>query len=355
MVQNLLLKILLFPFSLLYGLLSYLFGVLYDFKLLDSTSFNIPVINVGNLTVGGSGKTPHTEYLIRLLQPYLNVAVLSRGYKRKTRGFKTVNNHDNVFSVGDEPLLYKRKYRDIGVYVDVSRSEGIPHILMKKPDTQVILLDDAYQHRAVKPGLNILLTQFDKPFTRDFFLPSGTLREWRSGYKRADIIVVTKCPPTLTETERSTMLASINPLGHQRVFFSHYQYLNPYYIYNPAYTVELRPDIHVLLVSAIASTHYLMQYLNEKTEFLHTMEYIDHHVFTSHELSMIKRHYEQLPGPNKIILTTEKDATRLDTHRNYILENRLPLFILPVHVAFHFDEQEKFDEQIRQFLLDFKV
>lgn len=355
MVQSILLKVLLFPFSLIYGFFSYLFNALYDFKFLDSTSFNIPVINIGNLTVGGAGKTPHTEYLIRFLQPYLNVAVLSRGYKRKTKGFKIVTNRDNVHTVGDEPLLYKRKYNDIGVYVDVSRSEGIPHILMKKPDTQAILLDDAYQHRAVKPGLNILLTEYDQPFTKDFFLPSGRLREWRSAYKRADVIVISKCPDVITEADRDRFIQEIKPLKHQRLFFSYYEYLQPYYIYNPAYTVALNPDIQVLLVSAIASTSYMMHYLNEKTEYLTTMEYVDHHVYTAHELSQIKRHFEQMPGSKKVILTTEKDATRLDMHRKYILENKLPIYVLPVNVAFHFDEKEKFDEHIRQFLLNFKV
>lgn len=355
MVQNILLKILLFPFSLVYGFFSMVFNAFYDYKFLDSTSFNIPVINVGNLTVGGSGKTPHTEYLIRLLKPYLNVAVLSRGYKRKTKGFKAVSLRDNVHTVGDEPLLYKRKYNDTGVYVDVSRSEGIPHILMKNPDTQVILLDDAYQHRAVKPGLNILLTQYDNPFSQDFFLPSGRLREWRSAYKRADVIIVSKCPPQLSDEERFKMIKKIQPLPHQKVFFSYYRYLQPYYIYNAAYTVELNPEIQVLMVSAIASSAYLMQYLNSKSEYLDTLEYVDHHIFTAHELSQIKRQYDQLPGEKKIILTTEKDATRLDIHRKFILENKLPIYVLPVDVDFHFDEKEKFDEHIRQFLLNFKV
>lgn len=355
MVQNILLKILLLPFSLVYGFFSFVFSALYDYKFLDSTSFSIPVINVGNLTVGGSGKTPHTEYLIRLLKPHINVAVLSRGYKRKTKNFKAVNLRDNVHSVGDEPLLYKRKYNDIGVYVHVSRSEGIPAILMGAPNTQVILLDDAYQHRAVKPGLNILLTQYDKPFSKDFFLPSGRLREWRSAYKRANMIIVSKCPKNIGEEDRKKLLQQINPLPHQSVFFSYYNYQLPYYIYNPAQTVRLDPEVHVLLVSAIASTTYMLQYLNENTANLSVMEYVDHHVFTAHELSQIKRHFDQIPSEKKIILTTEKDATRLDLHRKFILEQKIPIFVLPVDVRFHFDEQEQFDNHIRQFLLNFKV
>lgn len=355
MVQNILLKILLFPFSLIYGFLSFLFSALYDLRFLEGTSFTIPVINVGNLTVGGSGKTPHTEYLIRLLSPYLEVAVLSRGYKRKTRGFREVSLNDTVHLVGDEPLLYKRKYRDIGVYVDVSRSEGIPGILMKNPNTQLILLDDAFQHRAVKPGLNILLTPYDKPFSEDFFLPSGSLREWRSAYKRADVIIVSKCPDDLSEEQRIQLLGKIRPIEGQTVFFSSYSYQDPYYMYNGAHKVKFEPDVQVLLVSAIASSDYLLQYLNKQVDYLENIDFTDHHVFTAHELAQIKQQFDQLPGPKKIILTTEKDATRLDLHRKYILENKLPIFVLPARVRFHFDEKEQFDEYVRQYLLHFKI
>ena len=355
MVQHILIKILLFPFSLLYGFFSFLFNALYELKFLDSTSFSIPVINVGNLTVGGSGKTPHTEYLIRLLSPFLEVAVLSRGYRRKSKGFREVLARDTVHLVGDEPLLYKRKYKDIGVYVDVSRSEGIPAILMRTPGTQVILLDDAFQHRAVKPGLNILLTPFDNPFSGDFFLPTGSLREWRSAYKRADVIIVSKCPADLTQDQRESLLKKIRPQAHQTVFFSGYSYRDPYYMYDPSKTVRLDPDVHVLLVSAIASSDYLIQHLSDQVDELESIEFNDHHVFTLRELEQIRLQFERIPGPKKILLTTEKDAMRLDLHRQFLLENKLPVFVLPVHVFFHFGEGEQFDEHIRQFLLNFKI
>jgi len=355
MVQNLLVKILLLPFSLLYGLASYIWNAMYDFGFLDATSFTVPVINVGNLTVGGSGKTPHTEYLIRLLRPYLEVAVLSRGYKRKTREFREVFLRDTVISVGDEPLLYKRKYSDIGVFVAISRSEGIPALLMKKPGTQIILLDDAYQHRAVKPGMNILLTLYDQPFFRDFYLPSGRLREWRSSYRRANVIIVSKCPENLSQVQKDNFLSRLNPLPHQKVFFTSYHYFRPYYMYDPARTIELNDKWHVLLVSAIASSTYLLQYLYEQVEELDIMEYVDHHVFTPHELSQIKRQFDQIQSPHKIILTTEKDATRLDLHRKYIIEEKIPVFVLPVDVKFLFGQKEEFNDHIRNYLLEFKV
>jgi tetraacyldisaccharide 4'-kinase len=355
MVQSILLKILLFPFSLIYGFFSILFNALYDLKILDPVSFNIPVINIGNLTVGGSGKTPHTEYLIRLLKPYLEVAVLSRGYKRKTKGFKAVELNDTVLTVGDEPLLYKRKYPDTGVFVDESRSEGIPFILMRQNQTQVILLDDAYQHRAVKPGLNMLLTTYDKPFFSDFFLPTGTLREWRSSYQRADIIVITKCPFQLTEQDRENMLRKINPLPHQRVYFSYYRYYRPYYIYNPSITMDLDESMDVLLVSGIASSAYMAQYVADMVHSLEVMDFTDHHMFTFDDLIGIKTHYDSLDPAKKMILTTEKDATRLDIHRSFILENKLPVYLLPVDIDFHFQEKNAFEEDIKNYLLNFKV
>jgi len=226
---------------------------------------------------------------------------------------------------------------------------------MKKPETQAILLDDAYQHRAVMPGLNILLTTFDNPFSSDFFLPSGNLREWRSAYKRADVIVVSKCPEKMNENDREKFLQKINPLSRQTVFFSQYHYYRPYYMYDAGKTIELNENLHVVLVSAIASSSYLLQYLNEKVDYLDTMEYVDHHVFSAHELSQIKRHFDQIKAENKIILTTEKDATRLDLHRQYILENNLAIYVLPVDIRFHFNEQEKFNKYIQNYLLDFKV
>ncbi len=355
MVQSILLKILLLPFSLIYGFFSILFNALYDLKFLSPVSFNVPVINIGNLTVGGSGKTPHTEYLIRLLKPYLEVAVLSRGYKRKTKGFKTVELHDTVLTVGDEPLLYKRKYPDTGVFVDESRSEGIPFILMRQNQTQVVLLDDAYQHRAVKPGLNILLTTYDKPFFKDFFLPTGTLREWRSAYRRADIIIVTKCPFQLTTGDQAKMLEKINPQPNQRVYFSYYRYYRPYYIYDPSVTVDMDESTDVLLVSGIASSTYMAQYVADMVNSLEIMDFTDHHQFSNEDLTGIKNHFDAIPATKKLILTTEKDATRLDLHRDFIRDNKLPVYLLPVDIDFHFREKNAFEEDIKNYLLNFKV
>jgi tetraacyldisaccharide 4'-kinase len=322
---------------------------------LRSVTFNVPVISVGNLSVGGAGKSPHIEYLVRLLRPYLNAAILSRGYRRKTKGFQLVKPFHRAVDAGDEPLMFMRKFPDVLVAVSESRSLGIPQILQHAPNTQVILLDDAFQHRSVAPGLNILLTEYSHPFTKDFLLPSGRLREWRSAYRRADVIVVSKCPPALSEAERLAFQQQINPFPHQRLFFSAYRYGYPYYLFNPAYRIDLQEDVEVLLVCAIAGTTYLTQYLKSKAGVVRVQEYEDHHYFENLDLEDILRRYEAMTGKKKLILTTDKDAVRLEAHRDWILEKQLPVFVLPVEVHFLGDDGRQFDELVKSFLMEFKV
>lgn len=353
MIRNVIEKLLLSPFSLLYGIGISIRNALYDSELLRASKFNIPVISIGNLSIGGAGKTPHIEYLIRLLGPYLNVATLSRGYKRKTTGFRLVNKNSTALEVGDEPLMYKRKYSDIVVAVGESRALAIPEMVAQHPDIETILLDDAFQHRSVQPALNILLTTFDKPFTRDFLMPSGRLREWKSAYERADIIIVSKCPATLPEETKTALRKEINPLGHQKLFFSYYGYGFPYSFYNPKNRIKLDKELDVILISAIANTSYLMKYLLKEVKKVHQLEYEDHHQFTDRDIEYIDKVYTHRESERKIILTTEKDAMRLDLHRKKLFEEKIPIFILPVHVMFH-DDQERFDELIKSFLLNFK-
>lgn len=354
MVRNIILKALLLPFALIYGALSYLHGLLYDTGVLASIKFTIPVINVGNLTVGGTGKTPHIEYLINSLKPYLKLAVLSRGYKRKTQGFREVLINDTVNDSGDEPLLFKKKYSDLNVYVAENRVEGISQMLMKTPDIQTVLLDDAYQHRAINPYLNILLTEYEFPFFNDFYLPTGRLREWRSAYKRAKIIIVSKCPMDLSESDKNAFLEKLKPTKDQKVFFSYYKYFDPYYIYKTEQRVKLNSDLSVLLISALASTSYLNGYLEERIVDLHSLEFTDHHNFSFDEMETFKEIFENLENDKKIILTTEKDAMRLNEHRDYIMKNKIPIFVLPVSVDFLFDQKEEFDNTIKSLLLEFK-
>lgn len=354
MIQQFLVKILLAPFALLYGIGISLRDFFYRKELLKGVEFNVPVIAVGNLTVGGAGKSPHIEYLIRLLNDYIEVATLSRGYKRKTKGFLEVQSNMTAETAGDEPLQFKRKFPEIVVTVSESRTFGIPEIVKRHPRNQVVLLDDAFQHRSVKPGLNILLTEYRYPFTQDFLLPVGRLREWRSAYQRADIIVVSKCPRQLGTTERDALLQEIRPFPYQKVYFSTFSYQNPYYLFNPAQQVQLGPEFDVLLISAIARTEYLTEYLEEQVKEVFSLEYEDHHFFTNFDISHLKRTFDALENPWKIILTTEKDGMRLELHRNFLLEHRLPVFVLPVEVEFLFGDGLKFDQQIREYLLSFR-
>lgn len=354
MIQDPLIRILLLPFSLLYGLGVSIRDFLYRQKVLISVKFDLPVISVGNLTVGGAGKTPHIEHLIRLLRPYLNVATLSRGYRRKTQGHQIVQYWSKADEVGDEPLMFKRKYPDVFATVNENRALGIPELVSHAPETQVVLLDDAFQHRGVSPGLNILLTEFRRPFTRDFLLPSGRLREWKSAYRRADVIVVTKCPDDLHDDERARLLEEIKPFPHQQVFFSSYRYLKPYYVLNPNFTVELQEDMSVLMVCAIANSDYMRDWLETQVGTVRTKEYEDHHYFSESDLMDIEKQFANLPGSKKIILTTEKDAMRLELLRERLLENKLPFMVLPVEVAFHEQDGQRFDKLVKEFLLNFK-
>lgn len=354
MIENPLVRILLLPFSLLYGIGVSLRNFFYSNKLLKGVEFDLPTISVGNLSLGGAGKTPHIEYLIEMLKDYIFVATLSRGYKRKTRGFLIVRPNHTAEEVGDEPLQFRRKYNDIIVAVSESRTFAVPKIMMAQANTQVILLDDAFQHRSIKPGLNILLTEYDRPFTRDYLLPSGRLREWRSAYHRADVVIVSKCPPTLSEEQKIQMIDEIKPFPRQRIYFSYYQYLNPYFFLKRDYVFPLQDDLEVLLICAIANTSYLLNYLNEKVAAVKALEYEDHHFFSEFDVSNLKNEFEKIDSKRKIILTTEKDAARLELHKEYIIKNKMPIYVLPVKVAFHFNESTLFEKDIKDFLLNFR-
>lgn len=355
MVQNILFKILLAPFSLLYGMGVGLRNQFYRWNLLKGVEFNLPVISVGNLSVGGAGKTPHIEYLIRLLKDYLEVATMSRGYKRKTKGYLVAQANMTAEQVGDEPLQFKRKYPEIKVTVSESRALGIPMLVSDYPEVQVVLLDDAFQHRSVKPGLNIMLTEYNHPFTKDYLLPSGRLREWRSAYQRADVIIVSKCPRELDEATAEALRREIDPQPHQQLFFSYYDYAQPYYIFDARYQLAMEADLDVLLISAIARTEYLTDYLNSQVNEVSVMEFEDHHFFSKYDVAQLKENFDRLNSKKKVILTTEKDAMRLELHKPYIQQNKMPIFAVPVKVQFHFGQGPAFDLLVKQYLLDFKV
>jgi tetraacyldisaccharide 4'-kinase len=335
-----LLRIIAFPFSILYGSLLLLRNKLYDWGIFKSTSFSIPVISVGNLSLGGTGKTPHIEYLIRLLGVDYHVATLSRGYGRKTRGFLLSNANSTASDIGDEPLQFANKYPNTTVAVDEKRVRGIQKLLELFPKTQVILLDDAFQHRAVKPGFSIVLTDFSKPYFDDYVLPSGTLREFRSGIKRADAIVVTKCPEVLLPIERTRLEKAIQPKPHQSLYFSYITYgefmpfhketINPF---TKAYYFERHYSI--VLFTGIANTEPLEYYLKDKAKTVVPVHFPDHHSFTVNDIQNVRKIFDNIAPANKILLTTEKDAMRLKTPELSALLEHLPLFYIPIEIEFH--------------------
>ncbi len=355
MIGSYIVKILLAPFSILYGIGITIRNLLYRAKLLNSVSFSVPVIGVGNLAIGGTGKTPHVEYLTHLLNHYISIAILSRGYKRKTSGYLEVLPTHNAEEVGDEPLQYKLKFHDVKVAVSESRVFGIPKLMGTHPDIQVVLLDDAFQHREVKPALNLLLSEYARPYTRDFLLPSGRLREWPAGAARADAIIVSKCPHDLTRADADKMKETLSVAPHQEVFFSRYQYEQPYAMYHPENRIPIDQNTDILLVTAIARTDYLMDYIAENAGFVKALEYEDHHYYTSRDMQYIKDTFDAIPSKNKIILTTEKDAVRLFLHHDFLQKTDLPIFVLPLRVAFLFDDGPRFDQYIKDFLTQYKI
>jgi tetraacyldisaccharide 4'-kinase len=349
------LKIILFPLSVTYGAILFLRNKLFDWGIFSSTEFQTPVISVGNLSVGGTGKTPHIEYLIRLLSPEFEVATLSRGYGRKTQGFILSDMQSTSSDIGDEPLQFKNKYKNIHVAVDTKRVRGIKKILETFPSVQTILLDDAFQHRAVKPGLSIALTDFSHLYLNDYVVPSGTLREFRSGIKRADIIIVTKCPKVLVPVERKRLMKEMNPLPHQTIYFSTIKY-GEFLLLN---TVKKNPvaksyysehNYHILLLTGIANTIPLEHYLRSKVKNVIPVKFPDHHQFTKSDLGLVQKTFHAIPSENKIILTTEKDAMRLKLPEFSAILDSLPIFYMPIEIDFTDQDKKEFNEQISHYV-----
>lgn len=343
-------RILLFPFALLYGLIVWIRNWMYDRNILRSSTFGLPLVCVGNLSVGGTGKSPMVEYLVRGLKDRYRVATLSRGYKRKTKGYALATEQTTAIDVGDEPMQFHRKFPGIPVAVGEERIVAIPQLLHDRPETEVIILDDAFQHRSVKAGLNILLTDYNNLFTRDFFLPTGDLRDQRSSYKRAQIIVVTKCRPDLGEEERTAILKEINPLPHQKVFFTTIAYGVPYHIIHHS-DLELDEQMEVLLVTGIANPRSLKDYLEERIDTYYMMNYSDHHIFSIDDWQDIKKRFSQIEADKKIILTTEKDAMRLLKFEQELTS--VPFYVIPIEPYFLFNEGTMFDSIVSKFIENF--
>lgn len=342
-----LLRIIFLPLSLLYGIIVWFRNKLFDWKILSSKSFDIPVISVGNLSMGGTGKSPHVEYLVNLLKDDSSLAILSRGYKRKSKGFVLANDNTNPEEIGDEPFQFKSKFKDVAIAVDEKRTRGIARIRREMPDTKAIILDDAFQHRYVKPGLSILLTDFHKLYTNDYPFPTGTLREFRSGAKRADIIVVTKTFKVLSPITRKRLVDEIKIDPHQKLYFSYIQHGK----FKQVPGLKFKPDpkhkyYKILMFAGIANSYPLEFYLKNQCEELEVINFPDHYQYKPKDILRIVEKFDNIVTQNKIIVTTEKDTMRLQNPEILKLFRNYQVCYVPIEIIFHKEDKEKFNKQI---------
>ena len=333
----------LYPLSLLYGEVVNARNKAYEKGVLNSTSFTIPTIVVGNLNVGGTGKSPQIEYLVRLLKKDYRIAVLSRGYKRKSKGFQLANENSTSNQLGDEPFQFHKKFNNIIVAVDVDRVNGINQLQQLETPPEVILLDDAFQHRKVNPGFTILLTDHQNLYVDDSMLPSGNLREKVDGAKRAQVIVVSKCPEDLNDEDQFRIAQKLQPELNQTIFFSAIEYHNQVVNDKDKIDVLELEKFDVLLVTGIAKPKPLEQFLNVNNIKFKHLKYPDHHDFTESDKKKIRNSFESLKSNKKIILTTEKDYVR-----NFTV-NQKNIYYLPIKTKF-LDNEEDFNKLILNYV-----
>jgi len=337
------------PLSWIYGGVVRLRNFCFDVGLLKSRAFRVPVIAVGNITVGGTGKTPHVEYLVRLLHRYFHVAVLSRGYKRKTNGYLLAGESTTVSDIGDEPYQMKMKFKDISVAVDKKRTRGIDMLTANDESINVILLDDAFQHRYVKPGINILLVDYHRLIIHDKMLPAGRLREPLKGKDRADIVIITKCPKSLKPMEFRVITRSMNLFPYQQLFFTTLKYDTPKAVYRDEELPlsGISSNDHIMMIAGIASPRQMEEDIRGMCNArLKVLTFADHHNFSRKDIEHINSEFKAMSSP-KHIITTEKDATRIRATEGLSDEVKRHLYVLPVSIAFmQQDQEEKFNDTI---------
>ena len=338
----------LLPFSWIYGSIVRFRNWLFDMGLKKSKSFSIPIISVGNITVGGSGKTPHVEYLIRLLHDKAKIAVLSRGYKRKSHGYVLAEESTTMPEIGDEPFQMHQKFSDIYVAVDAKRARGIENLQNDEAtkDVDVVLLDDAFQHRYVKPGINILLVDYHRLIIYDKMLPAGRLREPLSGKNRADIVIITKCPKDLKPMEFRVLTKAMDLYPFQKLYFTCIDYDTPKGVFEEnQIELDKLQDYHVLLLTGIASPKQMEHDLKPMTKDITNLSFGDHHSFKGKDIDRINDAFESMPEP-RIIITTEKDAVRLRETEGLYEKVKSNMYELPIKVSFMLDQQDNFNEKI---------
>jgi tetraacyldisaccharide 4'-kinase len=345
-------RLLLYPLAIIYGIIVKIRNFFFDVGLLSSQYFNFPVISVGNITVGGTGKTPHVEYLVKILQDKFKVSTLSRGYKRKTKGFVLATSESTSAQIGDEPAQIKKKFPNIAVAVDENRCEGIKLLIEQK--NEVILLDDAFQHRYVKPGLSILLIDFNRRIDKDYLLPFGNLRESASAKKRADIIIVTKTPLDLRPIDRRIFYEQIKPAPYQELYFTGFKYGNLQPVFKtsssiPANFYNNHQIYTILLITGIAFAKPLIDQLKEYTMDIRHQKFADHAEYNQSKFDKIVRQFSDIDNEKKIIITTEKDAIKMRETgiKDSVLTDNM--FYLPIEVKF-IDKEEEFNQKINKYV-----
>ena len=346
---------LLYPLSLLYGLAVSIRNFLFDYQILKSSEFNIPVINVGNITAGGTGKTPHVEYLIRLLKYEFNVAYLSRGYKRKTSHYILADHKSTIEDIGDEGRQIKKKFPDIHVAVDRKRVNGITQLMKDVKDLDVILLDDAYQHRYVRAGLSILLIDYNRPHSKDHLLPAGLLREQAFEKKRANIILITKCPERLKPIDRRLVVKDLTLFPFQHLYFTHLKDELPRPVFKTIQKILTREEIknmkpQILMIAGIANPRSFKKFIRNYSTQITELIYPDHHSFTNKDLDIIISRFNAIESDAKIIFTTEKDAIRLEKFSDIDIKIKERMYFIPVTVSFLNEDTDNFNQHILNYV-----
>ncbi len=347
---------LLYPLSLLYGWITGIRNFMYNTGILKSVEFSIPVICIGNITVGGTGKTPHTEYIAELLKNHFKVAILSRGYKRASKGFKIASASSHISEIGDEPLQIFRKYPDLMVTVDRNRVNGIKQILETVPETDVILLDDGYQHRRLTPGFSILLSDFAKPFIKDQMMPYGNLRESADNMRRADIILITKSPENISPIQRRVIVKEFNKLPYQKLYFTSLKYESPVALFSNMgktdhlFKISKDTNCGIVLITGIANPAPFKEYLHKYFDEITHLSFPDHYKFKDKDIQSITSAFNNLKSAKKYLVTTEKDAVRLQEFSNFAEPVRSLLYYIPVGIHFLNNDKEEFDNILVEYV-----
>ena len=342
----------LIPLSWLYGLAVGVRNELFNLKILRSKSYEFPVIGIGNITVGGTGKTPHVEYIINMIKRSCRVAVLSRGYKRSSKGYVLADANTPMTMIGDEPFQMKKKFPEVIVAVDEKRTDGIDKLMQLNEKPDVVVLDDCYQHRYVKPGMQILLVDYNHMPGDDHLLPAGRLREPAANRDRADIIIVTKCPADMKPIDFRVLTKTINAYPYQKLFFSTMEYQQLYKLFDNEVSLSLTDipaEANILLLTGIARPEQMHAELHKQAKNITHLSFGDHHDFTANDATTINTTFAAMPE-KRIIITTEKDASRLMFLEGLSDEVRQNLYVLPIMVRFLNEQEDRFHKLIADFV-----